>query len=77
MIAFLFLVLGTIFLYLGFSELFSGDSTKAAERLCIGAILFIPGSYHSFLAFMALRGIKGWDYENLTVFENDDFFNDD
>ena len=77
LIAFLFLILGTLFLYLGFSELQDGETGKAAERLTLGFILFVPGSYHSFLAFMALRGIKGWDYEHLTVFENDDFHNDD
>ena len=54
-----------------------GDTSKIAERLTLGAILFIPGSYHSVLAFNALRGLPGWDYEHLTVFENEEFFHDD
>ena len=76
-IAFLFLLVGTLMLYLGFSELQAGETGNAAERLALGMILFIPGSYHSYLAFMALRGVPGWTYEHLTVFENEDFHNDD
>ena len=79
LVAFLFLVLGTIFLILGGQELTEEviDWTKATERLILGGILFIPGSYHSFLAFMVLRGAQGYDYQNLTVFENDDFHHND
>ena len=78
LIAFIFLVVGSILLYLGFGELMaSGHTQEAYEKIVLGCILFIPGSFHSFLAFQALRGVEGWDYEHLTVFENDKFFDQD
>ena len=74
MVAFLFLILGVFLIYLGIEELRAGETSNALERFCLGTILFIPGSYHSVLAIQALRGIPGWDYEHLTVFENEAFF---
>ena len=59
--------------YLGVTELLAGDHNAALERFVLGSILFIPGSYHSFLAVMALRGVTGYNYEHLTVFESDEF----
>ena len=50
-IAFVFLIVGTIMLYLGFDELLNGESGQIAwEKIVLGLILFIPGSFHSFLA---------------------------
>ena len=77
MVAFLFLALGVFLMYLGLEEYRAGETSNALERLCLGAILFIPGSFHSVHAFQALRGVPGWTYEHLTVFENEDFFKDD
>ena len=77
-IAFVFLVVGTIMLWFGINELLeTGNTTEAWEKIVLGAILFIPGSFHSFLAVQALRGVPGYDYEHLTVFENDKFFEED
>ena len=75
MIAFLFLALGILMFYMGVCELLAGDSSAALERFVLGGILFIPGSYHSFLAVMVLRGVAGYTYEHLTVFESDDWHN--
>ena len=49
-------------------------NTEPWEKIVLGAILFIPGSFHTFLAVQAIRGVAGWNYEHLTVFENDQFF---
>ena len=77
-IAFVFLVVGSIMLWLGIQEMLAtGSATEAWEKIVLGLILFIPGSFHTFLAFQALRGIPGFDYEHLTVFENDKFFEED
>ena len=77
-IAFLFLCVGTVLLYIGINELLTtGTETEAWEKVVLGAMLFIPGSFHSFLAVQALRGVPGYDYEHLTVFENEKFFEED
>ena len=76
-ISFLFLIGGIVFLTWGLIDLFEKSLSESYEKLILGSILFIPGSYHTMLAIQALRGVDGWTYENLTVFENDDFFNDD
>ena len=63
-IAFLFLVGGTIFISLGLQELYATGSISASyEKILLGLIMFIPGSYHTALAFMACRGVRGWDYD--------------
>ena len=78
LIAFVFLVVGTILLYIGFSDMAElGNVTEVWEKLILGFILFIPGSFHTFLAIQALRGVPGWDYQDLTVFESESYFNDD
>ena len=33
--------------------------------------MFIPGSYHSFLAFMAYRKVEGYSFEEVAVFDED------
>ena len=40
--------------------------------------MFIPGSYHSFLALMAWLGDNNdeYTYKDVATFENDDFFDD-
>ena len=50
---------------------------ESYEKFILGFILFIPGSYHSFIAAMALLGHEGYGYENLTTFEGDSYFHDD
>ena len=73
-----FFIVGTGLLCIGFSEMAAnGNTTEVWEKLILGLILFIPGSFHTFLAFQALRGAEGWDYTDLTVFESDSYFNDD
>ena len=78
MVAFLFFVIGTIFLYLGLFELYqTGSIAESYEKILLGMILFIPGSYHSALAFMACRKVEGWNYDELTTFEDESFHDRD
>ena len=39
--------------------------------------MFIPGSYHTFLAMMAFRQIPGYNYDEVAIFENENFNKDD
>lgn len=71
LIAFVFFILGSIFLAWGSLECMSNGISEAYEKILLGLILFIPGSYHTFLAIQALRGVPGWNYDNLTTFENE------
>ena len=51
LIAFVFFIIGSILLYVGINEILSrGNDTEAWEKIILGAILFIPGSFHTFLA---------------------------
>ena len=76
--ALLFFVVGTLFLWLGIMDLHStGSISESYEKILLGLIMFIPGSYHTVLAFMACRKADGWNYKDLHTFENEDFFKDD
>jgi hypothetical protein len=69
----LFFVLGGVFLVLGamIQTGHLGDATaqrqddkaRAVALLVIGALLFLPGSYVSFLAYKAFRGHDGWTFD--------------
>ena len=76
-VAFIFLIVGTILLYFGIQELMTEGSSEAWEKIVLGLVLFIPGSFHSFLAVQALRGAPGYDYEHLTTFESEKYFEED
>ena len=50
-ISFIFLIVGCIMLYFGFNEMLeNGNSTECWEKIILGLILWIPGSFHSFIA---------------------------
>lgn len=77
LVSILFFIVGSLFLAWGVHDYQYKSGAEAAEKIGLGLILFIPGSYHTVLAIQALRGVEGWDFENLTVFENEKFFEDD
>ena len=63
---------GLLFIIFGLVDMLkSGTITHGYEKLIIGSILFVPGAYHTLLAVQALRGVSGWDYSNLTAFEDE------
>ena len=82
----LFFIVGTIMLVMaaqeytfGFSNLQTTATTEnpgasPLEKLLLGAILFIPGSYHTFIAIMAWLRREGYTYEDVSVFESDEFW---
>ena len=50
---------------------------ESYEKFILGFILFIPGSYHTFIALGTLTGMQGYNYDNLTTFESESFFEND
>lgn len=44
---------------------------NAYEFFILGSILFIPGSYHTFIAFMACRKVEGYTFDEVAVFDED------
>ncbi len=49
---------------------------KSYELFILGSILFIPGSYHVFIALMACKRVPGYSYSDVAVFD-DDYDNDE
>ena len=47
------------------------------EKLILGAILFIPGSFHTFIAMMACLDKEGYSYQDVSTFEAEHFWDDD
>ena len=50
LVSFLFLIGGIVFLTWGLIELFEKSLSESYEKLILGLILFIPGSFHTVLA---------------------------
>ncbi|XP_070539710.1 transmembrane protein 230-like [Ptychodera flava] len=70
---FLFL-LGSILIIVGAMLLSGYIDAKYSDRtwpvLIIGALLFIPGSYHVRLAYYAYKGYRGYSYEDIPDFDD-------
>ena len=77
LVSLVFFLIGTVMLIWGVHDFRHKSLAEAYEKFILGLILFIPGSYHTFLAVQALRGVDGWDYQNLTVFESERFFEEE
>eukprot|EP00041_Stephanoeca_diplocostata_P020185 m.447047 g.447047 ORF g.447047 m.447047 type:complete len:117 (-) comp21499_c0_seq6:1686-2036(-) len=60
---------GSVFLIFG-SCLYTGtivthDPERWLPMLVIGALMFIPGSYHTYLAYKAWRGDYGYSFDDI------------
>jgi hypothetical protein len=42
---------------------------ESYEFFILGSILFIPGSYHTFIAVMAYRQVEGYTFDEVSVFD--------
>mmetsp|Transcript_103987 Transcript_103987/g.143832 ORF Transcript_103987/g.143832 Transcript_103987/m.143832 type:complete len:85 (+) Transcript_103987:192-446(+) len=69
-----FFVVGIIFLMWGFHDLMNKGLSEAYEKFILGILVFIPGSYHTFMAFMAWRQHEGYSFEDCAIFEDDRYF---
>lgn len=71
--ALILFVMGTALLVIG-SLIVTGhlDPAKHNERfwplIILGLLMFIPGSYHTYFAYKALRGDPDWDFEEFPDF---------
>jgi len=66
-------VIGTVLLLCGcLIHVGHVDNEKYGDRLwpliIIGALMFIPGSYHVFIAIQTFRGIRGYEFEDFPDF---------
>ena len=73
----MFFIVGIIFLTLGITKTLDEGLYQSYELLLLGAMLFIPGSYHTFIAVQAFRKVPGYTYEEVTVMEGEAYFYDD
>ena len=60
-----------------FMKLMDAGISGSYEFFLLGSIMFIPGSYHSFLAFMACRRMPGYSFDEVAIFDEDFNKNDD
>ena len=58
---------------IGFNKCLEEGIKSSWEFFALGSILFIPGSYHVFVAVMACKRVPGYDYDQVSVFEGEDF----
>ena len=86
----MFFVVGSIMLYIGIMEYlypelsvaktskYTQESMAAPlEKMLLGLILFIPGSYHTVAAFMAWQRLADFTYDDVSAFESDDWHDKD
>ena len=63
--ALLMLILGTAFLISGAVIFWTGsrgDNDRGFTLMILGGVMFLPGSYASFILFGAWLGWRGYDY---------------
>mmetsp|Transcript_107106 Transcript_107106/g.302883 ORF Transcript_107106/g.302883 Transcript_107106/m.302883 type:complete len:101 (-) Transcript_107106:111-413(-) len=61
---------GTTFLLCGANVFFRTSLSESIPFTLLGALCFIPGSYHSFIFLMVFRKVPGYSYDMITTFEN-------
>lgn len=54
---------GTTLLLFGIGMAYFQDASEALPLFMLGALLFIPGSYHSFIFLMIFRKVPGYSYD--------------
>lgn len=71
------LIFGTVFLVLGISEYFSsffkvgGDSSVGLSMIVLGAFMFIPGSYGTFIIYGTYSGWRGYSYDQIPNYDEE------
>ena len=71
------LVFGSVFLILGVSEYMTsifqmgGDTSVGLSMIVLGALMFVPGSYGSFIIYGTYRGWTGYSYNQIPNYDED------
>ena len=71
------LIFGSVFLILGVSEYttsifqMGGDTSVGLSMIVLGALMFVPGSYGSFIIYGAYRGWTGDSYNQIPNYDED------
>ncbi|KAB7505450.1 Transmembrane protein [Armadillidium nasatum] len=73
--AFILFFLGTLLITFSGLILVGHVDEKYSDRmwpfLILGMLMFIPGAYHSYIAFYALRGYQGFDLADIPSYGDD------
>ncbi|XP_069983329.1 transmembrane protein 230 [Penaeus vannamei] len=66
---------GTLLLVIGSLLVTGYIEEKYADRtwpvIILGALMFIPGAYHSYIAYYAFRGYEGFSFDDIPSFEDE------
>lgn len=73
--AFILFTVGSLSITFGVLILIGHIDEKYSDRmwplLILGSLMFIPGAYHTYLAFYAFRGCQGFDFSDIPTYGDD------
>ena len=64
-------MLGTFFIGLALFKYAQAGVGGSYEFFLLGLMLFIPGSYHSFIVSQIFLGVPGYSYDMVSTLEGD------
>ena len=72
-------VFGSVFLILGLSEYFTsifrvgagGDASVGLSMTVLGGLMFVPGSYGTWIIYGTYRGWSGYSYNQIPNYDDD------
>lgn len=72
--ALLLFAAGTLLLVMGSLLVTGYFDEKYADRtwpvIILGALMFIPGAYHSYVAYYAFKGYEGYSFDDIPSYED-------
>lgn len=73
---FLFVAGGLLMLLAGLMHSGHVETRQGVEKsyplFTIGSLMFIPGAYHTFLAYQAWYKVPGWEFDHIPSLMDDD-----
>lgn len=69
----LLLIVGTVVLIIGILIVSGFINVKYADRMwpmiILGLLMFIPGAYHTFIAYYAYKRVPGYSFDDIPEFD--------